>query len=674
MDIEALASLESQKRFCRELVNNVVANESFILLSGDSGSGRTVVCEQIVNETDSRMRAVFIPCHKDMALQRLRELFLQQMLPSGQFDTDINLADALQKAHIPYNHKILVVVDDIDSVVSSFYNELLALHEQFAGQGRFAFVLVCHPLWAEEKVSYYAGKAEVLAMQIPPLNIQEAMVLSRHMFALQNTMRIYNAISNKLPDALAAAKGNISQIISITEKLMKDPTTPSVSNDRGRSGGKVNAPKAKKKSSSVGIFVTIVCIIIVVACLIPIFLGGSLFGSDDESSRPAQSVVANGEGLVLNNGPEDFKGLDSDEGVLPQGVPGGIDAEAAAPKTEHSVTLSGKELEKIEGGANGSAYPRGVGGSVAQQQAPAKPAIPVLRRGDNFNHVDANAQGQITHIVAPPVVSQQELQQKLAAQQAAQQALAAQQAAQQAAAQANRQPPHNPADRAALEQAAMDKLNQDRAQAQRAAQLAAQKAAMEEADRQLAAQQAAQKKAAEQKAAQQAAAQKAAQQAAQQAASQQAAQQAAAQRPAQPAQPAQPARPPLRAGQVISLADEQRQQAAARQPAAAAPVHNGNGTEATIDQLRNLPDGRYTVQIVSGSNRANVAAAARGLSGHYWIVPSSRNGRPWFILMAGDFGSREEAMAAARNIPRTVSQGATPFAKRVSDAKAEIRQ
>lgn len=248
MDIEALASLESQKRFCNELVEMAVKEESFILLSGETGSGRTVVCEQLVNETDAKMRAVFIPCHKDMQIQRLRELFLQQLIPSGKYDYDLNLPDILSSVHIPYNHKILVVVDDIDTVVSSFYNELLALHQQFAGQGRFSFVLVCQPLWADEKAARPVGNVDVSVMEIPALSLKEAGILSRHLFAVQNAMRIYNSIKNKLPEALSNADGNMSKIIAITEKLMKDPTSPQVSNDRMRKAGKDAAAKPKKKS------------------------------------------------------------------------------------------------------------------------------------------------------------------------------------------------------------------------------------------------------------------------------------------------------------------------------------------------------------------------------------------------------------------------------------------
>ena len=656
MDIEALASLESQKRFCHEIVQNVIDHESFILLSGDSGSGRTVICEQIVNDTDSKMRAIFIPCHKDMQLQRLRELFLQQLIPNSSFDTDLNLPDALLKAHIPYNHKILVVVDDVDSVVSAFYNELVALHEQFLGQARFAFVLVCHPLWAEEKLSHSTGKADISVMQMPALTIKEAMVLSRHMFALQNTMRIYNAISNKLPEALASAKGNISQIIAITEKLMKDPTAPQVSNEKVRKNGKVSMPKSGKKSGSVGIFVTIVCIIIVLACLIPIFLGSSFFSSEDTNKTSSvQSQVANEDALVFDKGSQDFnKDFAMDDGLLPKNVPNGIDAQTTAPQTEHSVTLSGKELEKIEGGANGSAYPRGMGGSLnANQQQ-----IPVLRRGDNFNHVNKNNNQATTAIdvppehtliaapAVPPVDQNQVLANKLKESANELDKLAQAQAQAQSHSKAPAPAPQVSAkDRVALEQAAINKINQDREQARKNALQSEQNAKQTAANKQ---DKAPVKKEEAVKA---------------------------------PAVAPTPARQPLKAGQVISLAEEQRQAKAAAAAAAQAqaqaqarPQAAGNGVEADIAQLKALSNNRFTIQIVSGSNRANVSAAARGLTGRYWIVPSVRNGKPWYILMAGDYASREEASAAARNIPRSVSQGATPFAKRVADAKAEIRQ
>lgn len=639
MDIEALASLESQKRFCNELVEMAVKEESFILLSGETGSGRTVVCEQLVNETDAKMRAVFIPCHKDMQIQRLRELFLQQLIPSGKYDYDLNLPDILSSVHIPYNHKILVVVDDIDTVVSSFYNELLALHQQFAGQGRFSFVLVCQPLWADEKAARPVGNVDVSVMEIPALSLKEAGILSRHLFAVQNAMRIYNSIKNKLPEALSNADGNMSKIIAITEKLMKDPTSPQVSNDRMRKAGKDAAAKPKKKSSSVGIFVTVVCIVIVFACLIPIFFGGSFFGSDDSGKSATKSQVANGDALVFN----DDEKLQADGGLLPDAVPGGVDAEIVKKETEHSVTLSGKELEQIEGGANNSGYPRGVGGSVNQATA----QVPVLRRSDNFNHIKAGSGLATTAIDVPPVSQMpgpvpQQMPQQMAQQRPQQMAqqMPQQLAQPQVAPKPMVQPQNQVAqsiarDTAALEAAAQKKLKADR---EAAAKAQAQAQAQANAQNQT----------------------------------------AQAQKPAAPAapKPVVPQRQPLKAGQVISLADEQRQlkQLQAAQAQASRPAAQNTAASAESKaKIGALNGNHWTVQIVSASNRANVAAAARGLTTPWWIVDSSRNGRPWYILISGDYATREEAIAASRNIPLSVSQGATPFAKRISEAKAELR-
>lgn len=410
---------------------------------------------------------------------------------------------------------------------------------------------------------------------------------------------------------------------------MKDPTSPQVSNDRMRKAGKDAAAKPKKKSSSVGIFVTVVCIVIVFACLIPIFFGGSFFGSDDSGKSATKSQVANGDALVFN----DDEKLQADGGLLPDAVPGGVDAEIVKKETEHSVTLSGKELEQIEGGANNSGYPRGVGGSVNQATA----QVPVLRRSDNFNHIKAGSGLATTAIDVPPVsqmhgpVPQQMPQQM--AQQMPQQ-LAQPQVAPKPMVQPQNQVAQSIArDTAALEAAAQKKLKADReaaAKAQAQAQANAQN------------------------------------------------QTAQAQKPAAPVapKPVVPQRQPLKAGQVISLADEQRQlkQLQAAQAQASRPAAQNTAASAESKaKIGALNGNHWTVQIVSASNRANVAAAARGLTTPWWIVDSSRNGRPWYILISGDYATREEAIAASRNIPLSVSQGATPFAKRISEAKAELR-
>ena len=215
-------------------------------------------------------------------------------------------------------------------------------------------------------------------------------------------------------------------------------------------------------------------------------------------------------------------------------------------------------------------------------------------------------------------------------------------------------------DRAKLEQAAREKLAADRAKAEAEQKAAEAKAKAEQAAKEAAAKAAADKAKAEQQAQQ-------------------------AQRPAQ--RPAAQQHTTLKAGQVINLGDELRAQQAAqraeqqaqRQPQPVAdrqprPVAAGNAIEGSLDELTRANGAHYTVQVVSASNRANIAAAAQGLSGRYWIVPSTRNGRPWYVLVFGDFPSRQAAMNAAAQVPTSVSQGASPFARRISEVQAEMRR
>lgn len=654
--------LESQHRCCEDLEARVVARDAFILVSGESGSGRTAVCEQIASAFDTKLQSVFVSCQPDMSLQQARLLFLSQLSSDRQFDPDLNLADAITQAHFVPQGKIIIIIDDADSVPSSFYNELLALHEEHLGQGRFSFIVVCHPLWAEEKLARTISKVDLEQVQMPALTTNEAMVLARHVFALHNTISIYNSLVNKLPEALAPARGNLSQIITITESLMKDPN--SVQAPAAQAAAKSGKTGSKKKSSSVGIFVTVVCIIIVLACLIPIFFDSS----EDKSSAAATAQVPNEEALVFADDTKSFdEAMLQDEGALPSNVPGGIDAQTPDKVTDHSVTLSGEELDKIEGGAPGSDYPRGMDRPVASNQpnhpnqqplraqggAPQGNPQPVaqLRRGDNVNHI-APSQSTHTEFDMPPMQQVQQSPAQLPQQPAAQPAAQGPQPdpnAAQLAADLER-------DRAQLEQAARAKLAADRAKAAQAEQAAAQ-------------QQAAAQKAEQERTAQQTAK----------------AQQPKSAQPTQPTQPArtEPQRPALKAGQIINLGDElraqqaaQRQQSQANAPRPAArpqPVASGTAVEGSLEQLRAINGAHYTVQVVSASNRANIAAAAQGLPGRYWIVPSTRNGRPWYVLVYGDFATRQEAMNAAAQVPTSVSQGASPYARRMSEVQAEMR-
>lgn len=357
--------------------------ENFVMLSGDSGSGRTSLCEQVVNELESKLLPVFIPCQDEMTQEQLRQLFLQQIAPNEKWDDTEPLYQSFSKLSIPVRQRFLVIVDDADSAISSFFDELISLYEHNLGKNRFSFLVTGHPLWVQTKIAEKNNdRISITEINIPAITIDEAGALCEQMFVFARLDKVYKAILPKLPHALASCEGNISRVIKLTETLMNDPiqvnddksSQPQVSLDV-----KPNAKNSKKKHSSAAIFISIICIVIVLACLVPVFLGSNIVdsifgkaseqkpdsvqivdkvqksaqqGADVNSSTTADDPLSVSAGAVSDinaKGPkgDEANAVHDDGGLLPD-VNGGIEAETNNAQPKKSVTLDGNALDEIE--------------------------------------------------------------------------------------------------------------------------------------------------------------------------------------------------------------------------------------------------------------------------------------------------------------------------------------
>lgn len=390
MNTAAFSVIPSQQQICARLADLVSKSEPFILLTGDSGSGRTVVLEQLVSAVERKIRAVYVPCRSDMSLARLRETLLKQLLPGVECSSDLNLADNLVKHPIPGNDKILIIADDADTVLSSFFTELTELYQEFLGQNRFAFVLSGKPLWTEQKLNQ-PRRIELQEVTLPPLSGDEAMGLCRQIFKKNAMLHVYNNLEAKLPAALAKCKGNISKIIQYTGLMMTDQKN---SNQRAVKAAVPDGTPAKKRSSA-GIFITVVCIIIALACLSALFIGGNYF--DSKSPDKVKNVQTESpDGSSLSSSQPVI-----DDGALNSPITGGIEAETPPAATQQSITLSGEELQQIEeAGSNQPVLPRpGVAGSEVDK----KPQT--LNRTDN-----SLRQSEDTAAPAAPAVKSEPVQ------------------------------------------------------------------------------------------------------------------------------------------------------------------------------------------------------------------------------------------------------------------------
>lgn len=602
----------------KHLQSDLEYGEKIIFLTGNSGSGRTSVCEHIVNALDESFSAVFIPCQREMSVERLRQLFLQQAAPADKWDETIPLYQSFKSLSIPVRQKLLVVIDNIDDVITSFSDEVFELFSQFLGQNRFSFLITSHPLWAQAKISSSLNdKLEVKEYEIPKIPMQEALDISRQLFSHAGLEKVYNVILPKLPNALESCDGNLGRIIKLTETFMADPIE--VEKDQQKQNAEKNVSEVKKHNST-GIFIAIVCVVIVLACLIPVFLGTNVvdrilgrtspedpskqqvevstsiadpaqankltFGDEDKKelsvSDDPLAVSAGSIGDIKADGPKGSeKEAVKDEGGLLPKIDGGVEAEEVKSTTKNSVTLQGEALEAIEGkGADAkSDNPRrGLAGSIEKKEKVKSETETAVSKSDEISANKEEAPLVVLHR-ENSILYKDKIQKE-------DEAIALK--------------------RKADEEAAA-KLAEAQAQAKR--DLAAKEKAKQKAE--------------------------------------------------------------ANSSEVKETAQTQKKAEPAK--AKKTPVRKSSkayaGENSEIDSMNS---NHYTLQVLAGTDKSALQRAASYVDGKYWIYSTVRNGRPWHVLITGDYASPRAAIDASRSLPASI-RNAGPFAKTFDKVKSEMR-
>ncbi|MDJ0741536.1 MAG: SPOR domain-containing protein, partial [Gammaproteobacteria bacterium] len=93
--------------------------------------------------------------------------------------------------------------------------------------------------------------------------------------------------------------------------------------------------------------------------------------------------------------------------------------------------------------------------------------------------------------------------------------------------------------------------------------------------------------------------------------------------------------------------------------AAAAPSRTaGDAVDGGLAWVRARAPGRYTLQLVGARDRAAVDAFVRvhRVAQPYAIFERQLNGRPWYSLVAGDYPSRDAAVAARGRLPKALAR------------------
>ena len=65
-------------------------------------------------------------------------------------------------------------------------------------------------------------------------------------------------------------------------------------------------------------------------------------------------------------------------------------------------------------------------------------------------------------------------------------------------------------------------------------------------------------------------------------------------------------------------------------------------------------------------------AKQKSLSGRYWIYQTEYNGKPWFVLILGEYGSAKQAKAAINAMPAALRQS-QPWPKSFGQVQKEMK-
>ena len=564
----------------KSLCEQFAYGDKWIFLSGDSGSGRTSICEHVVNTLEGKFNTIFIPCKDDLSLVALRKLFLQQIAPNLSWDEHKPLNQTVKELSLPTREKFLIVIDDIDSVINSFYEEVMDLYAQCKGIRRFSFLAVAHLLWTQNKLKDANNdKLDIKEICVPNISLEEALLICQQRFVFSKLEKVYNTILPKLPNALASCEGNISKVIKLTEKLMSDPIE--VNNENQDDLLKNKDLEPKKKHNTTALFISIICLVIVIALLVPVFLGSNvvdkvLGSSDNKAEQAVEATATNAtetkkeqaidplavsEGAVDNikaEGPKgDEKNAAEDIGGLLDHVDEGVALEGSKATTKNSVTLEGETLDAIE--KKESKDPRqSVAGSVEQKKADTKAEVVTIARENNaLKKAEIEKEDQ----------------------------------------------------EAALKQKALEEQFEQERQKSREAVLALDKEKV--------------------------------------------------------------GSKALTIKAPVKEAKAQEPKTKAQNAVAKAPAKKTLPIPGATSELSSINSKHYTLQVSAGRSRAPLLQVADFVDGRYWIYQTTREGKPWYVLIMGDFLTAKEAMAKVSLLPQKIRKTG-PFAKRFSKVQQEM--
>lgn len=90
--------------------------------------------------------------------------------------------------------------------------------------------------------------------------------------------------------------------------------------------------------------------------------------------------------------------------------------------------------------------------------------------------------------------------------------------------------------------------------------------------------------------------------------------------------------------------------------------------------LKGAPASHYTLQLSSASRSESLNAFAKKQNlSHYWVYETTRNGKPWYVLVSGSYSSSAEAKRAVSTLPAEV-QAKNPWVRPMAQVQKDLKK
>ncbi|PKF61486.1 hypothetical protein CW745_09115 [Psychromonas sp. psych-6C06] len=184
-----LISFPSQLQLIERLQHLIYLSSSMVFISGEKGSGKSTLIEQLSNQLPHKTRQVFITLSETISIQQARLKIISQLFEQPLFDADDSLLNilVLLKKQQPADLARVVVIDNANWLPVEIVDELAQVIHQKAlfTENEINFILVGEEPSNRSMVDRIKHLPELenvatLAFTLPPLIFSEAQKLLSH--------------------------------------------------------------------------------------------------------------------------------------------------------------------------------------------------------------------------------------------------------------------------------------------------------------------------------------------------------------------------------------------------------------------------------------------------------------------------------------------------------------